>query len=115
MKTAVEGETRGPTDPTHIELPYIVPEPLQIHQQGLIIKLNVAEALEIRTSSVASEREIRWRWDVTDSSSDSSTRCRLPLWTEVTRAPVESQVASKPKSLLLLGFWFRLMRISQWF
>lgn len=32
---------------------------------------------------------------------------------EVTLAPVESQAAWKPKSLLLLGFWFRLTRISQ--
>lgn len=47
--------------------------------------------------------------------SSSDVLCQLPFWTEVTRAPVESQAASKPKSLLLLGFWFRLMRISQWF
>lgn len=37
----------------------------------------------------------------------------LPGWMDVTRAPVESQAAWKPKSLLLLGFWFRLIRISQ--
>lgn len=37
----------------------------------------------------------------------------LPGWMDVTRAPVESQAAWKPKSRLLLGFWFRLIRISQ--
>lgn len=37
----------------------------------------------------------------------------LPGWIDVTQAPVESQAAWKPKSLLLLGFWFRLIRISQ--
>lgn len=39
----------------------------------------------------------------------------VPAWMDVTRAPVESQTAWKPKSLLLLGFWFRLILISQWF
>ncbi|TNN28977.1 hypothetical protein EYF80_060875 [Liparis tanakae] len=34
---------------------------------------------------------------------------------DATRAPVESHAAWKPKSLLLLGFWFRLMRDSQKF
>lgn len=37
----------------------------------------------------------------------------LPGWMDVTCAPVESQAAWKPKSLLLLGFWFRMIRISQ--
>lgn len=40
MKTSEAGETRGPIDLTHIELPYIVSEPLQIHQQGLIMTLS---------------------------------------------------------------------------
>lgn len=39
----------------------------------------------------------------------------VPGWMDATWAPVESQTAWKPKSLLLLGFWFRLILISQWF
>lgn len=112
MKTSVEGDS-GPTGSAYIELPYIVSEPLQIYQQASITTQSEAGVLK----SILIQLCLNVSFSEGKRSSDLDTHglCRLPFWTEVTRAPVESQAASKPKSLLLLGFWFRLIRISQWF
>lgn len=109
----------GPTDLTHIELPYIVSESLQTN---LDLGLDHEIKMELEClGSILTQLCLNVRFSEEEKSlthpviSNPHVLCQLPFWTEVTRAPVESQAASKPKSLLLLGFWFRLMRISQWF